>query len=150
MQKKDIIELSITGVFILVLLFLVSNAVRGRKQTRPLETGLAPKRLSQETAPLKEPTSDDREFLRKLDEESKSLSLKRDPFVAKSIPSADEPSFGLHLSGIAWDKESPKVIINDIILGIGDSVGGKTIIEITQDKVILSDGIRNFEIRLGQ
>ena len=76
MQKKDIIELSITGVFILVLLFLVSNALRGRKQTRPLGTGPTLKRLSQEKSPLKEPTSDGRELLRRLEEESKSLSLK--------------------------------------------------------------------------
>lgn len=55
---------------------------------------------------------------------------------------------GLVLNGIAWDKENPKAIVNDNIVGVGDKVAGNTVVAIKRAAVILSDGSREFELKL--
>ena len=56
----------------------------------------------------------------------------------------------LVLNGIAWDEKSPRAVINDRIVAIGDQVGGSTVVEILRDHVILNDGLIRFELRLGR
>lgn len=71
-------------------------------------------------------------------------SWGRDPFS----PSAINRAVDLELNGILWDKESPKAIINEDIVGIGDIVKGNIIVDIRQDTVILNDGLSDFELTL--
>lgn len=54
------------------------------------------------------------------------------------------------LTGIVWDKNNPKAIINDNILGRGAKIGTNTIVDIKQDRVILNDGTKDFELKIGQ
>lgn len=56
----------------------------------------------------------------------------------------------LMVEGIVWDKERAMVIINNQIIGVGDQVEGNTVVEIKDNSVILNDGMRDFELRLGQ
>ncbi|MCX5699526.1 MAG: hypothetical protein NTX01_07495 [Candidatus Omnitrophica bacterium] len=75
-------------------------------------------------------------------------SWSRDPFLASSAPIKGYG--GLVLSGITWDKENPMAVISDNIVKIGDKVSANTVVDIKQDKVILNDGAKDFELRLGQ
>jgi len=52
------------------------------------------------------------------------------------------------LTGIIWDAKSPRAIIDDIVVGVGEKVGENTVVEIKQDRVILNDGAVNSEIWL--
>ena len=160
MKKKDIIELSITGVLIFVLLFAFFNSRRKVKQARHKGRSLV--KILEETnfsgeafqkrVPIKKPGLDDKDkkLFNKLEEETKNLKLKKDPFAPIPIGPKDVSSFSLHLTGIIWDKKDPKAIISGIIVKVGDDLGGNTITDIKQDKVILNNGRRYFELRLGQ
>lgn len=68
----------------------------------------------------------------------------RDSFSAAPIMTFG----GVALEGILWDKERPMAIINDTIREIGDKVGINTIVDIKQDRVILNDGSKDFELKL--
>jgi hypothetical protein len=52
------------------------------------------------------------------------------------------------LTGIIWDEKSPRAIIDDIVVGVGERAGEKTVVEIKKDRVILNDGTVNSEIQL--
>lgn len=56
----------------------------------------------------------------------------------------------LIIEGIVWDKERPMIIINNEIIGIGDNVDGNTVVEIKDNSVILNDGVKDFELRVGE
>jgi len=47
-----------------------------------------------------------------------------------------------------WSEKNPGAMINDTIVKNGDRIGDNTVIEIRQDKVILSDGTKDFELKL--
>ena len=53
------------------------------------------------------------------------------------------------LSGILWDRGNPQAMINGEIVGIGAKAGLYTVVDIQQDRVILNDGAKDFEILLG-
>lgn len=57
---------------------------------------------------------------------------------------------GLQLGGIIYDAKECYALINDRIVRVGDEVNGNKVIEIKQDRVILNDGSKDFELRLGQ
>ena len=69
----------------------------------------------------------------------------RSPFMPKT--EAVVTPTKLILAGIAWDDENPKAVINDEIVGAGDKVGGNTVVSIQKDRVIMSDGSSEFELR---
>ena len=78
---------------------------------------------------------------------SSSVDWGRNPFVLESVASGSQI---LALSGILWDAENPKAIIGDKIVGKGDKIEEKTVIDIQKDRVILNDGVKDFELILGQ
>lgn len=68
----------------------------------------------------------------------------RNPFVLPEI----RDSLEVVLNGILWDKENPRAIINNKNVRIGDKAGVYTVEEISEDKVVLTDGIRRLELRV--
>lgn len=70
----------------------------------------------------------------------------RSPFTLSLNDSAPSNE----LNGILWDPVSPKALINGQIVGVGDSVGAATVVEIKQSSVILDDGTRDVHLRLGE
>tara|TARA_B100000315_G_C14444369_1_gene526128 strand:+ start:302 stop:985 length:684 start_codon:yes stop_codon:yes gene_type:complete len=46
---------------------------------------------------------------------------------------------GFQLTGIIYNPNKPKAIINDTIKGVGDSIDGAKVIKITEEKVVLDD-----------
>ncbi len=75
-------------------------------------------------------------------------SWGRDPFTIPKV-SADI-SVELKLNGIMWDKDNPLTIINGKVLKRGDKIGTNTVIGIKQDRIFLSDGNCEFELKLGK
>ena len=75
---------------------------------------------------------------------TKFSSWGRNPFLPKSATAESG------LTGIIWNEDNPKAIINDEIVAIGDKIDGKTVIDIKQDRIILNDGTKEFDLRLNQ
>jgi len=146
MQKKEKIQIGITGILVLVLLIAAAGALKGKKPAqRPLT------KTKSAVGPVAAPSAsaEEKNLFQKLEEESKGLEAKRDPF-SKAVIIPEKVSTELYLSGILWDAEIPKAIIGEVIVGVGEKVKGKTVIEIQRNRVILTDGFKNFELRLGE
>ena len=72
-------------------------------------------------------------------------TMQRSPFIPKNGGPA-----GLNLNGIVWQKDRHRVIINNTILAVGEKIGENTIIDIRKNGVILSNGVKEFELKLKQ
>jgi len=147
MRKKEIVELGVIGVCLIALLPGIMNIINRAKKAKPKIT-------ANKTVVLKNVSSigahgGDRIIFRKLQEETINLKVRRDPFVAGPAEQVEEVSVsGLTLSAIIWDKDNPIAIINEKISKIGDKIGTNKIVEIKQDRVILNDGTKDFELKL--
>jgi len=73
-----------------------------------------------------------------------------DPFDPVCDRVLKEDVLGLKLEGIILNEDSPTVIINGKIVGLGDSIGPNKVIKIEPNKVLLFDGRQEFELRLGR
>lgn len=75
----------------------------------------------------------------------------RNPFLPKET-SLEEGSLSLQLvlTGIAWDPKKPRAVINDRIVGIGSVVEGNKVVVIEKNRVVLNDGVSDFELRIGR
>jgi hypothetical protein len=152
--KKQKIELIITAIMIVVLLFILINAFKGKKQTRRSGKGssvsstyLKPQRkagIKKRSAKIQ-----DTGFYRRLKDETEQIMLIRDPFLRGPISSSEGVGhFELSLTGILWDKDNPLAIINENIVKIGDDVGKNKVVAIEHDGVILNDGTKDFRLNL--
>lgn len=79
-----------------------------------------------------------------LAEEAGRISAERDPFFP--VPKISASS--IVLNGILWDENQPTAIINNEIVQVGQSVNGKVIVGIWKDRVILSDGDKEVELKM--
>ncbi len=143
MKKKNIIEIGVTSVLSIILLLALTDSLNkiAQKRVRPPAA-----RQEKEQVPLKTPAQ---ELLKKQEEESAKLELKRDPFTAAPIVPRQKSPSAPRLNGILWGKASPMAIVDNIVVKIGDRVGNKVVVDIKQDKVILSDGAERIELRPG-
>lgn len=130
MEKKDKIQLGITGVLVIILLFFLPRVFEKKKRSVPVKA----KEVAAEQS-VKEPG-----LYTRLEQEIKKMGFKRDPFSRQSFSELEE-SQDLHLSGILWEEANPTAIINGEIVAVGSEINGKKVVEIRKDKVILeADG----------
>src|SRR3989338_2047771 len=130
MEKKDKIQLGITGVLVIILLLFLARAFEKKKRPLPVKA----KEVAADQK-VKEP-----DLYTRLEQEIKKMDFKRDPFSRQSLSDLEE-SQDLHLSGILWDEVNPSAIINDQIITVGGEINGKKVVEIKKDKVTLeADG----------
>ena len=141
MNKKDKIQLAITGVLIIILIILLIGSFRGKKHPKAVPIVKKNEPSQSQTADKNIKKSED--MYAKLEEESKRLELKRDPFSRQP-----KIASGPYLSGIVWDKEHPTAIINDTIVGISEEVMGHRVIDIQKDRVILFNGTKSVVLNL--
>jgi len=66
----------------------------------------------------------------------------QNPFMLKRAPKA------LYIEGIMWDANNPQAIINGKMVGIGDLVESKTVIEIKRSSIILMGDDGEIELKL--
>jgi hypothetical protein len=144
MRQKDLIEIGVTGVLLIVLIFVFGNTAKRLKSrnSRPKIADL----ISQ--SPKAEEKIDSRSLYNTLEQEAKSIELKRDPFTSTPIINERNMQSGFALTGILWDEVKPLAIIDGEVVKKGDKVGSKVIVDIKEDRVILSDGQEFFEVKL--
>lgn len=149
MRKKDLIQLGVTGVLMVVLVFALGNASKKSRLSLRDSKNALPKAIPAGfLANQAKPQPESRGLYDMLEQQAKSIELKRDPFTAALIVSEKTLKSGVDLTGILWDKEKPLAIIDGDIVKKGERVGTKTIVDIKRDRVILSDGKILSEIRL--
>ena len=104
------------------------------------------------TAQSQQPTQKAREKQEPNEEPLSPMKYGRDnPFtpVTEEFPRVIEKGRA-ELEGIMWDEKQPLALIGGAIVKVGDKTSQGTVTKIEKDKVILQDGIRQYEIRLGE
>lgn len=146
MSKKEIAELGVTAVLVVAFLWLAFNAV---KRISVAKHQGAKSTITEGEQPLKSKAGE-RISYQALDKESKSLELKRDPFTGTLLTPNKFLEDQQKLSGIFRDKDSAVAVIDGKIVKEGEQVGSKTVKEIKEDRVILTDGQHTSELVLSQ
>jgi len=138
MEKKRleiIITVMLCVIFLAVLMNAVSTARKKTKERNALHMSSQGTASVVVNAPKTKVGQD-------------KLSWVRDPFSGKLYSSTSEME--LRLEGILWDPKKPAAIINGEVVKVGDVLAsGSRVIAIKQNSVIINDGARNIEIKLG-
>ncbi|MEI8350174.1 MAG: hypothetical protein WCI77_08480 [Candidatus Omnitrophota bacterium] len=148
---QDKIKIGVVILLVIILIFAVVNAIKaGKKQKNFIAQ-------SSSAAVLPSVQNDSAgggmgggSLYHRLENESDRLKLGRDPFTRSQIANTAKEDSSINLSGIIWDTKNPKAVINGEILSVGEKVKGNLIVEIRPDKVILSDGERQFEVSMNK
>jgi len=149
LDNKSKIQLAVTSILILVFLVITGNSVKviirklkpGVQETS--KTITKDESQSIDMSNIKTRVSTDDTSGKWIKDADKNVEWGRDPFHKMS----DSISV-LQLQGITWHEKSPKAIISNMVVGIGDRVGPNKIVDIKKDRVILNDGTNNFELTL--
>ena len=136
MSSKEKKQLVVVGILSVVLVFMVFRAVHKVRTGKILS-------IDRSAMNVPEAVQEDSVF-QKLDKESQDIEWDRDPF----FPPEKAPATTLILQGIYWENKSPVAIINNEIVQVGYSINGKAVKEIWEDRVILSDGKTETELRM--
>jgi hypothetical protein len=147
-QKKQIIIISILLVPFILLWAKAFRVIKkkGGAKPKPQAVDLSARNLkSILTQPAKtEPLAEVHD-----DQKDEELRWLRCPFSGKAY-SRGTGVEDLELNGILWDQEDPKAIINTKIVSLEDTIGKYTILGIEKDKVILTNGLQEFELKIGR
>ncbi|MFH1354972.1 MAG: hypothetical protein ABIH19_02355 [Candidatus Omnitrophota bacterium] len=142
MDKKRI-EIIITSALVLVFVLVWARTIKVMKKRKTPKPKLASSLIVPQSASLAQPTASGVQDITP----EEVLSWGKCPFSGKVYSSVEKTS-GVELSGIIWDEETPMAVINDKILLVGESIGQNTVLSIEKEKVTLSDGSKNTELRL--
>lgn len=148
MDKKRIeIIATVVMVFILAVAWVNTLSVmRRRSKPRPVAAAVvAPLVMPAEKAASQPQKNNAQEQLA-------ALNWGRDPFSGRVYvaPSNAEGIGDLKVEGIVWDPRHPLAMINGRVLRKGDNFRGNVVVNIKEDSVILSDGNRDLEIKVGK
>jgi len=134
MKDKKVIALVVLGVAAVVSLLWGTTASPVRKHTAipAPEISQAPQGVSATAQ-----ATINRRAVR-----TKFKSWKRRPFQPTQVPGQ---SSSLVLNGIIGGK-TPKAMIGDLMVGVGDKVGNNRVVAIKKDSVTLNDGTKDFEL----
>lgn len=125
MDNKKKIELIITGIGAVILIFLIINHLPGSKDDKIVsKDGF--RAISGPAMVAASGTGS-----------GNNAEWGRDPFVMDASGVNVQGIEDLALNGIAADKENPYAIINNDVVKLGDEINGMTVIEITEDNVVL-------------
>lgn len=141
MHNKKLIILAVLGV--LAIFSLIYGIVASPKTRRSPQTTESDIQTAGKVSLTEKPI-----LTQRVAKKTNYASWGRNPFTLQKTSS--KAFKGLILEGIMWDKEKPLAIINGQIVKIGDKVSQNTVVDIKQDKVILDDGTKEFELKLGQ
>ncbi len=150
LSKKDKTQLVMLIVASVILIVIVaSNFGEKGKISRKAESKRVEETVSKEALSRK----------KKREKKEKSPEVqamfkeagRNDPFLKPD--ERDEPGVfvrvSLKLSGIVSDGERPFAVINDEIVGEGEMIGDKRILEIKDQSVVIQEGDRQYELTMG-
>lgn len=135
--SKERIQLVVIGILAVVLVLACVRTymqMQSKKMKRGAGAAAVQSVSADQTAPL----------YVTLAEEAGQISIERDPFFP--VPKVSASS--IVLNGILWDEVKPTAIINNEIVQVGQSVNGKVVVGIWKDKVILSDGSNEVDLKM--
>ena len=138
MERKKIIILIVLGILAVASLV---NGFTANPKSRQKDTP------SQAMSYAGRPVPENIVYAKRVAKRTTFDSWGRDPFSIRSSVSG-RTSSGFNLGGIIWLAEGWKAIVDDAIIKIGDTIGGKKVVDIKKDKVILNDGTKNSELKL--
>ena len=132
-DKKQKIELIITGIGIIILISLAARYIN-----RPVLKN--PSIIIQKLEPVSPFEAAERP--------APAMETKwgRDPFSLEAY--SDNATQGLTLNGIVWDANNPYAIINNNIVKLGDRVNDMTVIQINEKDVIVDQDGQQFTLDL--
>ena len=141
MQNKKSIVLIVLGIAaVFSLIYGIVTPSKARRGISRESVGI--KRQATVTAEIKAVSGARRA------KRTDSSDWGRDPFFSSAIASTAKAITDVRLTGILWDERAPLAMIDDAPVGIGDKVNSYIIVEIHQDRVVLTDGAQNYELRL--
>ena len=159
-QQREII---ITVGLVFILIIALSTSFKRMKKKKPSGKEVTREEVSQPSPSPSSPPLEGgenrgggelplREEVQKIQLARWQQSWKRDPFLLpaeekrKSILREEVASFSL--SGIVWKEGTPLALIDDYIVREGDTIEGYTVAKIAQDKVILEEAGKKYELFL--
>lgn len=123
-DNKKKVELIITGIGVVILIFLIISHM-SVKSGRPVsKTELYP------ASPAVISVADETVSW-------DSVKWGRDPFLLDTSSVKEQGMEDMVLNGIVSDKENPYAIINNDVVKLGDKVNDMTVIEINEKSVVL-------------
>lgn len=132
MSKKDKIQLGITGFLAVIFIFTLID-LTGKKGPEKIYSQIPEEKTA---LSFKEKFLGDDNLYKAVEKKGEGIKAKRNPFSEAERKKEEALTSGLILSGIVWDKNKPKAVINGRIVKVGDVVGGKTVTKIEKDRVI--------------
>ena len=146
MSKKDIIQICITGVLIIVLGILTYRTFGGKVKGKGKSNADSLVFLSEISYDqiIGEEVEERKGLYARLEEETWNLYPPRSPFSKQHMDSVSGP----YLNGIYWGNTNPTAIINGEIVENGSRINKYTVIEIKKDVVILMEDDTRKEYRL--
>lgn len=122
---KQRIELTITGIGIIIFIFLIISYM--------------PKSRDKRVVLKIEPYSASKVAMAAASEVKSWGNTRwgRDPFLLDASNVKEQGMEDLSLNGIVSDMENPYAIINNEVIKLGDTVNGMTVIEINEKSVVL-------------
>lgn len=141
MEKNK--RLIILAILIVVVFFVWARAFKGPSRRRARVLSEAPGLSLEKAIP---DAFLPQAVLKRSRGKSAYTMWGRNPFILGRLGAAVASE--LSLDGIVWDEESPYAIINDEIVKVGDEIAGNKVIDIKVDSVTLSDGSREYELKL--
>ena len=142
-QQQGIIFVALLGVLVVVYARAFRRASHAQPSDPTAEVPPPAPAASSQGAPaalLAPEVPAQREAQR---ERAAQLAWGRDPFMRGAR--AGQAS-GLTLSGVLWDPNQPMAIINGQMVHVGDELEGYRILEITQDRVSVTDGTQTLQL----
>lgn len=144
MDKKRI-EMVITAVLVVVLMLVWANSCRVLKNRAAVKGDQLSAAISSPVSNKFVPT-----VIKDEEAEWRQLLWVRCPFSGKSFSASQESALHLKLDGIVWDVKDPVAMINGRIFKKGNMIGGNKIVDIKSDRVVINDGNKDFEIKVGR
>jgi len=135
-ESKKRIELAITGIGVIILIFLVTSHVSKSGVGKGASKNEAYHASESAMTAVSEPESWDK------------LRWGRDPFLLDTSNAKEQGTEDLTLSGIMPDKQDPYAIINGEVVKLGDKAGGMTVIEINENSVVLDENGKRHTLEL--
>lgn len=152
MEKKQRTQIIITSFLMVVFIIAWANAIKAIRERSRGSIAPPPAVSAADVfeAPVKEPQRQAPAAAKQKPpggDNYAAFEWKRCPFSGVLL--SDEASMSdLRLNGIIWDETKPQALINNEPYVTGGQVGRYIIVGIFKNKVVLSDGKKEFELLL--
>lgn len=150
MDKKRI-ELIATAIMVFILIIAWMNSMKAiRKRSSPAPVVAAAGSVTAE--PKAQMPSGAKPAVNKTEPQDEISQWGRDPFSGKIYVTASRAQGlgDLKVEGIIWDKNNPMAMVNGHVLKKGDNFKGNVVVDIKENSVILNDGNRDLELKIGK